>query len=309
MASSLTKVTCIVCMKGKGIFKCEGCSQIFCSRDSINHRHELSKTLEDVELKRNLIYQIFIQQSNENSLLNKIVQLNQQLAVKVYEIAAEDRNRRINLEQKLKDITSQLREARERDDFVERDLIQWTQTLDQLKNELINPQNSTPVITKIRIEHQNQSDIFQYMCNDADDYLIVNNNCLGFSDLLGKNEYTTGQHIIHFNIGQVFENGWILFGIISKLDLMNNNSYSSASPPDWTKCNQIYIAGQYQKELSNDIITLIINCDQRKIQMNNQRMNHTMELSVDIIKCPFPWKFCFNLLTTSTSISILPASD
>jgi hypothetical protein len=91
---------------------------------------------------------------------------------------------------------------------------------------------------------------------------------------------------------------------------MNINSYISLSSYGWTTQDQICIAGQYHEEqyndiINNDIITLIIDCDQTKIQMKNECTGHIMDLFIDIKKSPFPWKLHFNLLTASTSIRIL----
>jgi len=54
MATS-TKVLCVICDKGKGTFKCEGCLQTFCSKHSINHRNELGQQLEEIEIKHYLV--------------------------------------------------------------------------------------------------------------------------------------------------------------------------------------------------------------------------------------------------------------
>jgi hypothetical protein len=222
-------VMCVVCMKGRGTFKCEGCSRIFCLKHSINHRHELIQKLEEIELTRDLIYEIFIQQTEQHLLMNQIDQWEQKSIAKIHQTAEEARNKvleeTINLEQKLKDITDQLRQAHEEDDFIEIDLDQWTQKLDELEKKLINSktifveENSTSLVRKIRIEHENVSDIFQYVCGDIhieeNGYFIRKDNWIGFSEVLGKKEYTIGQHRIQFKIEELLENGWMLFGIIS----------------------------------------------------------------------------------------------
>jgi hypothetical protein len=313
-------------MKQKGTFKCEGCSQIFCSKHSLDHRYQLTHKLEEIELARDLIYQTFIQQYEHHSLLDRIEQWEQKSIMKIHQSAEEARQRileeKIIFEQKLKDITNQLRQAREDDDFIEMDFDQWIRKLDELEKELLHAKNiliedrSTLMLRKIRTEHEDTSDIFQYVCGDIqikeNGYLIVKDDWVGFSEVLGKKEYLTGQHTHRFQIKNLRENGWILVGIISKSESMNINSYNLPSSYGWTTRGQFYIAGQYHKEqknddiIQNDIITLIIDCDQRKIQMKNERIGLIKELSIDINKCPFPWKLHFNLLTALTSIRILP---
>jgi hypothetical protein len=312
-------------MKGKGTFKCEGCSQIFCSKHSIDHRHELIQKLEEIELTRDLVYQTFLEQSQQHLLLDQINQWEQKSIDKIHQTAEEARNRilqeTVNLEQKLKDITNQLRQAHEDDDFVEIDLDQWTQKLHELEKNWIDAktilieEKLPPLVRKIRIEHEDASDIFQYVCGDIqikeNGYLIVKDNWIGFSEVLGKKEYTTGKHRIRFKIEKLRENGWMLFGVISKLESININSYIASSSYGWSTKDQVFIAGQYHKGQSNDIIqndiiTLIIDCDQKKLQMKNEQTDRIMELSVNINKCPFPWKLHFNFLTASTCIRILP---
>jgi hypothetical protein len=277
--------------------------------------------LEEIELTRDLLYQTFKQQS---SLINQIDKWEQKSITKIHQTAEEARNKvleeKIKFEQKLDDITNQLRQARDDDDFIEIDLDQWTQKLDELEKKMIDSkailieENSESFVRKIHVEYDDPSDIFQYVCGDIqikeNGYLIVKDDWIGFSEVLGKKDYTTGQHRIQFKIEELLKNGWILFGIISKSESMNINSYIAPSSYGWTIRNQIYIAGQYQEGKNNDIIrkdiiTLIIDCDQKKIQMKNERTGRVMELSVDIKKCPFPWKLHFNLLTASTSIRIL----
>lgn len=323
--ASLAHALCVVCNKGKGTFKCEGCLQIFCSIHSNDHRHELTEKLEEIERTYNLIYQKFIEQAEQHSLLTKINQWEQKSIEKIHRTAEEHRKKileeKIDLEKKLKNLTDQLQKAHEEGNFIEIDLDQWTKRLNELEKHLIDSktvsvkENSIPLVRKVYVEFEDSSDVFQYVCGDIrikeNGNLIRKDDYIGFSEILGKNEYTTGQHRIRFKIEELHENGWMLFGIISKSESMTINSCISSSSYGWTTYDQIYIAGQCHEEdcndiIKNDIITLIIDCDQKKIQMKNQQTGRNMELFIDIKKCPFPWKLHFNLLTASISIRILP---
>ncbi|CAF4798517.1 unnamed protein product [Rotaria socialis] len=105
--------------------------------------------------------------------------------------------------------------------------------------------------------------------------------------------------------------GWILFGIISKLTPLQEHSYSSPSCYGWYNGDHfVYrngenVGGQGHDAIENDIIQFSINCDQRLIRLTNERTNRTLELSVDIDKCPFPWQFHLNLNLVPTRIRIL----
>ncbi len=59
MASSSTaKAPCATCdSKGVGIFKCEGCGQVFCRKHVIEHRDVLSQQLDEIVLEYDTLRQ------------------------------------------------------------------------------------------------------------------------------------------------------------------------------------------------------------------------------------------------------------
>ena len=163
---------------------------------------------------------------------------------------------------------------------------------------------------------QNQEK-FGEICGDIrvqdQGYSIEKDDWFGFSQALGQRDYLNGRHQIRFRIEKLRRNGWMFFGIISKFESMNINSFSCLSSYGWATQNRIYLAGEcLQKDnddiINNDIFILTIDCEQRKIQMKNQLTGHIDEILVDINKCPFPWKLHFNLLNGCTSIRLLPTT-
>ena len=56
MATSTIKNRCIICDKEKASFRCEGCLQTFCNKHCNDHRQELSKQLDEIEVKLLVIY-------------------------------------------------------------------------------------------------------------------------------------------------------------------------------------------------------------------------------------------------------------
>ncbi len=98
---------------------------------------------------------------------------------------------------------------------------------------------------------------------------------------------------------------------------MQINSYQSPSSYGWSNRSQIFGAGltgltgreQNGDAAQNDIIMLVIDCEQRKIELKNERSNRIMELPVDINKCPFPWQLHLNLHEANTRVRILNPSD
>jgi hypothetical protein len=335
MASSTeeTKVLCVVCNKAKGIYKCEGCSRIFCPKHSIDHRNELNVQLEEVAVTHDLVQQTLIQQEQDpqqHPLLKKINQWEKKSIDIIRQTAEKARNELLKgatrytteVKQKLQILSNELRQGREDNDFSEIDLRKWTQKLEELKTELLNPVNitiredSTPLITNIGIDCQDATDVFERVCSNAQ---IKENGRLAVgtgehTEIRGKREYNTGRYTLRFGVEQLVQNGWIMFGIISKSESMKNTSYTSPSTYAWSNRNQIYANGLYKGEdtleiTQNDIIILTLDCDQRKIELKNKRMNRGIELSVDINKCPFPWQLHLNLLVANTRVRILNPSD
>ncbi len=54
MATATVGNRCAICGKQNAILKCGGCSRDFCYNDFGNHRQELNKQLNDVEINRDL---------------------------------------------------------------------------------------------------------------------------------------------------------------------------------------------------------------------------------------------------------------
>lgn len=337
MASSTTlvKALCVTCNKAKGIYKCEGCSQSFCPKHSIDHRNELNKQLEEIAVTHDLVQHSLNQQiedAQQHPFLKKIDQWEKESIVKVRQVAEEARNEVLKgatqhttqVKQKLRLLSNELIHGREENDFSEIDLRQWTQKIEELKRKLLNPvkvrirEDSTPLVTTFRIERQDILDLFARVHSKAriedEGQLIVKDDSSNHTEIRGKKEYITGRHILRFRIEHLKENPWIFIGIISKSESMQLMSYSSPSTYGWTTVNHIYANGQYITEQTieirqNDPVTLLIDCDIRKIELKNERTNRTMKMSVDDRKCSFPWQFHLNLFAANTRVRILPSFD
>jgi hypothetical protein len=336
MATVSSKVLCVICNKGKGTFKCEGCTEIFCPKHSIEHRNDLSKQLEEIEVTHDLAYKTLIQQTQnlrQHSLIQKIDQWEFQSIDKIRQMADEARNQLLkgitehtsNIKKKLQDLSDELRQGREDNDFLENDLQEWMQKIEELKLELLNPVNiviqedSTPLITRIRIDNQDISDSFEPLysnnpCIQENDQLLFEDDSRVGAEIRGKNEYQIGSHTIRVRVEQLIQNGWIAFGIISKSESTQNNSYTAPSSYGWSNQNQIYIGGQSTNEetieiIQNDIVELSIDCDQQKIELKNERSDRIMELSIDTDKSPLPWQYYINLRAANTHVQILNPSD
>jgi hypothetical protein len=337
MASSTTtpKIPCVICNKGRGSFKCEGCLQTFCPKHSIDHRNELSKQFEEIEAAHNFAQQTLIQQTEDprqHPLLKKIDQWEKESIDRIRQAAEEARNGlfkntiqvTVDMKQKLKQLSDELRQARDDNDFIETDLQQWIQKVEEVKKEVLDPEiiairdDRTPLVYKIFVDRQDKSDVFEYVFPDSqiaeNGRVAMKGSLDAYTEIRGKNEYNTGRHTIRFQIEQLPQGKWVFFGIVSKSTPMQIASFISSSSYGWSNRNQTYIAGLNNGEktieiIEKDTITLLIDCNSRKIELKNERSVRTQELPVDINKCPFPWQLHLNLHHANTHVRILNPLD
>jgi hypothetical protein len=97
--------------------------------------------------------------------------------------------------------------------------------------------------------------------------------------------------------------------------LLQKQSCSSKSAYGWTNNNYFWLNGECHPNRSssriemkiNDVISLIFDCDRRKIFMINERTNAKYELVVNIDHCPFPWQLHVNLYEANSHVRILSA--
>ena len=177
MATSTIKNRCIICDKEKASFRCEGCLQTFCNKHCNDHRQELSKQLDEIEVTRDLLRQTFNEQTidpQKHPLIQQINQWEQDSIRKIQKTAKEAKQLIIKhtngytteIEIELAKLTDQLRENREENDFVESDLNQWREELKRLEEEFIKPSNisiqqsSIPLVTTISVQISGKDFIF-----------------------------------------------------------------------------------------------------------------------------------------------------
>jgi chromosome segregation ATPase len=169
MATAPGRNRCVVCDKVKATSRCGGCLQEFCYNDYGNHRQELDKQLDEVELNRDLLRQTLTEQTSEpqkHPLIEQIDQWEYNSISKIRQTAQGARQVVLKyttghireLETKLNKLTVQLRQSREENDFYETDLRHWNEELTRLTQELAKPstinlrQDTTAFITKICVD-------------------------------------------------------------------------------------------------------------------------------------------------------------
>jgi hypothetical protein len=169
MATSTGRTRCVTCGKERATSKCAGCLQDFCFNHLVEHRQLLAKQLDEIEVNRDVFRQTLTEQINEpqkHSLVKQIYEWERDSINKVRQTAREAKEVLVKhtakhitqLEDKLNELTNQLRQSREENDIIETDLDRWKDELTQLTEQLIKPPNitirhdSTPLVAKIYLD-------------------------------------------------------------------------------------------------------------------------------------------------------------
>ena len=174
------KNNCAICGKERRTVLCDGCLQTFCYNHLGEHRQELSKQLDEVEVTRDLFRQTLTKQTSQprkHPLMKKIDEWERESIDKIRQAAEAARQllsqhtkeHITEAEVQLNKLTDQLRQSRQDNDFVETDINQWKEELHKLKEELIKPstitleQDSTPLVFKINVQISGKFFIYLYM--------------------------------------------------------------------------------------------------------------------------------------------------
>lgn len=165
MATAGDRMHCVKCGEAKTTFKCDGCSQRFSFQHLAAHRQELITELDHIENDRNLFRQTLTDQTNDpnkSSLIKEIDEWEKNAMKKLQQTANECRQSVVNhisrnihqIEVDLKELTDQLKQVRQEEDFNEIELKRLRKKLAELAEKLNNPANIT-------IEHSSTSFINQ----------------------------------------------------------------------------------------------------------------------------------------------------
>ncbi|CAF1044971.1 unnamed protein product [Adineta ricciae] len=239
MASSARrKTTCSKCNKAAGIFTCRGCEKDFCYRHVAEHRQELNKHMEELTNNHDLFVQTIAEQEanpNCHPSIGKINTWEQKSIEKIHQAAKGAReellknlgDHRAQVANNLQQITEELNKARSEDDYVETDLNEWKEKLEKLRTDLAATQmldlsqdeDARTLIPKIFVR-KISTDIFNQTLKDIqileDGKLAVHGQTQQHAMVRGKNEYSSGQHRLYFQL-ECYQNiGNIFCGVVSK---------------------------------------------------------------------------------------------
>ncbi|CAF1422106.1 unnamed protein product [Rotaria sordida] len=375
MATNTAKKPCAKCSKGSGVTTCDGCQQSFCTKHFVEHRHELSQQMTNINQEHDLFRRDLSKESSKHSFLNRI-DIWERESINKIQAAAEtartdlqqllDRTKN-DLKTSIEKLTNELNSCQQSDDFTENDLKRWNEQLKELRKNLdipstifiVNDDDMKSSIHLIRIcnkqqKQQQQQQIqrpstpvirtVEHRIHNIKDSLCVINEKFGDIDgkailsednlvvtcclasiltqpiIYGINRYSNGKHHIRFRIEKMGDLR-LFFGIIRSLENIsrsgqtqtnNNNNYNyNNSLYGWWDLNEAIINGKvqttkYRNILSTgDELTLILDCDNKQIQLQHHRTKRLAQLLIDLNKCPFPWKIVIRLQSAGDCVRIL----
>jgi hypothetical protein len=94
MASTSSKAPCVTCSKGIGLFKCEGCTQTFCTKHVVEHRQKLHHQLDDIIVEHDILQEtINTNKDQSHPLVDCIDEWEQKSIEKIQQIAKELRQK------------------------------------------------------------------------------------------------------------------------------------------------------------------------------------------------------------------------
>ncbi|CAF1059489.1 unnamed protein product [Rotaria sordida] len=170
MAQTMVKgrATCSICGKEKIAYKCGGCSRDYCFNHLEEHRQTLGKQFDEIENDRDQFHRALVERKEVQKPFPLIQQVDKweedsikkikQTAEECRQTLIEHKNKHfIEIEKKLSQLTEQLKENRQENDFNEIDLdgfkmklTKLTEELDQQSNIRIQ-QDSTSFINKLSV--------------------------------------------------------------------------------------------------------------------------------------------------------------
>ena len=122
----------------KSTLRCGGCLEEYCFNHSLDHRQELNKQLDQIEIIPDLFQQTLNEQTTDPQKHRLLQQINEweQDSLNKMRQTAEDAGKKLleythqqieEMENKVKELTKQFQQSREENDFYETDLRYWNE--------------------------------------------------------------------------------------------------------------------------------------------------------------------------------------
>ncbi|CAF2072605.1 unnamed protein product [Rotaria magnacalcarata] len=148
-------------------------------------------------------------------------------------------------------------------------------------------------------EYPNWNNKPQYNGSSEDPYQYDTPKKYGdHSEDHNKDRYSSGRHTLRFKVDQFKPNTSIVFGVVSKNQSTDTPIRENPTFYGWADNNAVYLGGDlkynhngYKSDFkSGDMYQLLIDCDQEKLRLKNERTDISYELEVDTTKCSIPWQ-------------------
>ncbi|CAF2120566.1 unnamed protein product [Rotaria magnacalcarata] len=345
--SSVPKVPCVTCDRnGMGIFKCEGCAQVFCRKHSTEHRDRLTHQLDELVIEHDALQKSIAEHNDEQNtyqqLLEKINTWERDAIAKIQRTANEARqqvNKLTNekteiVSMKLNDLAQRVRKARTDDDYVETDLEKWIKKLKGIKNEMITILGSITVVEdsknalvpKISISSIQQPAKFEERFVECLGNVTIEDNGRSIAHSSSKRsdayaraagEYSHGKRRIRLIINKT-ASYVASFNVVSKsVRTLGLSPSNGCFPYGWRTDDSMNNpdidrkTNPGQKDLRGETtlkLDLLIDCDNRKISYFNEHTKITRTMDVDINRCPFPWQLECHVHDVNDRIEILSSN-
>ena len=212
----------------------KGCSQAFCTKHYSEHRRTLSEEMNEIISEQNQLQLTFNEQSTEpdshpfmkrineweKDAIDQIQKRANELRLEVIELTAI---RRGELSNKLRQMSTQLTESRQNDNYIEIDLQQWKNTLKDLQSMLdlstmfsFEEPANTPLLQNISLMFTVENELFEQTFDNAaqirhNGRIVLHDTSYNYTEIRGKNEYTSGCHKIRLHFEQSADS-WTFFG-------------------------------------------------------------------------------------------------
>jgi hypothetical protein len=124
-------------------------------------------------------------------------------------------------------------------------------------------------------------------------------------------QYSSGIHYIDFGIERNFTDIYTFLGIVNSSEIMAQDIMYAKSCHGWWDLRYIVVNGvessvkHSETIATGDKVTLILNCDSRKIQLQHHRTKKIVDMPIDLRLCEFPWKIVVILIAKNDSVEIL----
>ena len=338
--STTSKKRCVTCEKNGGILICDGCQQSFCGKHVMEHRDKLGVQLDCLVQEHDLMKLQVELMSTNHVLFKQIDQWEKESIMKIQDAAnhARENLRKIlgqskqRFSKKFDDIREDFQSSRAADDYSENDLTQWTNDLKTLKKEIESPdeieifKNKEKAINLIEIKTDDDDDDDEYysekfsqiigpsrtldnghgvqhMGSNTDDVFIG-----------GQFNYMSGTYMIRFKL-EVFKTPHRIFlGCTTSTKNLTPNIRRAWHLIGWEDMDRCYFHGARSNSLEaaalsstrqNDILKMIIDCNEKQIKLCNERLNVTSTLRVNIDQTPLPWRLVVILSSPGDCVRIV----